>query len=194
MSIDIVAAAEAAQDPVEGEALAPPGWSIKNSNDVNFAFRCINENQAEAEDIKAQARAARDAIDAREAELLAKLQPRIAFMTAKLVEYAEANKGSLLIGKKRSHEFLGGTVSWRKKAAKVVVTDKPTLVEWLSQNGDPTLMRVKVEPDLRAIDDMIQKTGVLPPGLDLEPESETLTVTATALPTISGTPNKEILP
>ncbi len=188
--IDIVAAAEASQDPVE--ALAPTGWSIQSVHDVNFAFRCINENQGEAESIKTQAKAARDAIDAREAELLAKLQPRIAFFTSCIVNYVEAHKGELLIGRKRSHDFLGGTASWRRKPSKVIVTDKPALVEWLSQHGDPALMRVKVEPDLKAIDASIQATGVLPPGLDLEPESESLTVTATPLPVIDGTPSKEI--
>jgi phage host-nuclease inhibitor protein Gam len=159
---------------------------------VNFAFRCIGEEEAAIASIKAQRDHAVALIEAQAEALIAKRQPRLAFMTAKIVEYVEAHKKELLTGKRRSAEFLGGVASWRRKPAKVIVTDKPALVDWLSQNGDPALMRVKVEPDLKAIDAMILATGVLPPGLDLEPESETLTVTATALPTISASVTKEL--
>ena len=190
--IDIVAAAEAAQDPVEGEALAPPGWAVRSTADVNFAFSCKQESEAEIASIDAQLADLIALATARADSIKAKHQSRAAFFTARLVDYVEAHKGELLIGKKRSHEFLGGTVAWRKKPAKVVVTDKEALVSWLTENGDPALMRVTVAPDLKAIDASIQASGVLPPGLDLEPESETLTVTATALPTINGTPHKEI--
>jgi phage host-nuclease inhibitor protein Gam len=189
---DLVAAAEASQDPLDSEALAPPGWSIKGAPDVNFAFRCISEEETALASIDEQEAHAIAAIKAHADALRAKRQPRVAFFTAKIVEYVEAHKKELLTGKRRSAEFLGGVASWRRKPAKVVVTDKPALVEWLSQHGDPTLMRVKVEPDLKAIDAMILATGVLPPGLDLEPESETLTVTATALPQISASIQKEI--
>ena len=192
MSIDLVDQAEALQEPVEGEVLAPPGWAVRSVADVNFAFSCKLESEAEIASIDAQLADLVAQATARADSIKAKHQSRAAFFTARLVDYVEAHKGELLIGKKRSHEFLAGTVSWRKKAAKVVVTDKAALVEWLSQNGDPALMRVTVAPDLKAIDASIQATGVLPPGLDLEPESETLTVNATALPVISGTPHKEI--
>ena len=188
--ISIVEAAAAAQEPVE--AIAPPGWTVNGPNDVNFGFRRIGEENAAIASINDQRAAAHAAIDAHADALIAKRQPAVAYFTAKIVEYVEAHKGELLTGKRRSHEFLGGVAAWRRKPSKVVVTNKAALVEWLEQHGDPTLMRVTVAPDLRAIDASIQATGVLPPGLDLEPESETLTVTATPLPTISGTPNKEM--
>ena len=190
--IDIVAAAEASQEPVEGEALAPPGWRCRSIADAEFAFECVGESEEEIRQVDAQLADLIARATARADSIKAKAQKRVAFMTSCLVAFAEENKATLLTGKKRSRELVGGTFAWRKKGGKLLVTDKPALVEWLQEHGDPALMRIKVEPEVAAIDAMIKATGVLPPGVDLEPETDSLTCKATPLPVISGTPNKEI--
>lgn len=192
--IDIVEAAAAAQGPVEGEALAPAGWQVRSIADAEWAGEEVGASLEEIRQVDAQLADLIARATARADAIKAKAQKRVAFFTAALTHFAETNKTDLLIGKKRSRELVSVTFAWRKKPAKVVVTDKAQLVEWLSQHGDPALMKVTVTPDIRAIDASILATGVLPPGIDLEPESESLTVTATPLPTISGTPSKEMTP
>ena len=192
MSIDIVAAAEAAQDPVEGEALAHPGWQARSIADAEWAGEELGASLEEIRQVDAQLADLIVRATARADLIKSKAQKRVAFFTAALTAFAEQNRDTLLIGKKKSRELVSVTFAWRKKGGKIIVTDKPALVEWLQEHGDPALMRVKVEPALDAIDAMIKATGVLPPGLDLEPETESLKVTATPLPVLNGTPTKEL--
>ena len=193
MSISIVEQAEAMQAPVE-EHLAPPGWNVKNESDAEFAFRCVNESQAEIDNIDAQLTALIVAATERADAIKAKAQSRVSFFTAALATYAEQHKGELLIGKKRSRDFIGGTFSWRKKGGGPVVTDKAALVSWLTEHGDPSLMRVRVEPDLVAIKASIEATGVIPTGMDIEPERDELQVKATPLPILSAPSSTKELP
>jgi phage host-nuclease inhibitor protein Gam len=192
MTLPIIEAALATQEPVDGEALAPTGWRARSIADAEWAGEELGASEEEIRQVDAQLADLIARATARADAIKTKAQKRVAFFTAALVEFAETNRADLCIGKKKSRELVSVTFAWRKKAAKVIVTDKPALVEWLEQHGDPTLMRVRVEPDIKAIDAMILATGVLPPGLDLEPESETLTVTATALPQISASIQKEL--
>jgi phage host-nuclease inhibitor protein Gam len=175
---DLVAAAAEAQEPVEGEALAPPGWSIKplDFSGYEFALRCAGESQANIAAWQEAAKQAHAAIDARLAELVAKEEPRIAFFTARLAEAAERDKDSLLTGTKRSRAFLAGALKWRRKPAKVVIDDRAALVEYLTKNGDPELVRVKVEPDAKAIQARFEKDGVLLPGTSFESERDELSI------------------
>jgi phage host-nuclease inhibitor protein Gam len=187
MSLAIIDAALATQEPVDADALAREGaWAIKpvDLSGYEFAFRCAAESQAVIASWQEQARLAHAAIDARLAELVAKEEPRVTFFLGRLAEAAERDKLSLLTGKKRSREFLNGAVKWRRHPAKLVVEDRAVLVEHLTTNGDPALVRVKVEPDMKAIQARFEADGVLMPGCSFESERDDLTVETTPLPTL----------
>jgi phage host-nuclease inhibitor protein Gam len=187
MTLPIIEAALATQEPMEPDALAREGaWSIAplDLSGYEFALRCAGESQAAIAAWEAAAKAAHDAIDARLADLKAKEEPRIAFFMGRVAEAAERDKDTLLLGKKRSREFLAGKVAWRRKPAKVVIDDRAALVDYLTKNGDPDLVRVKVEPDLKAIQDRFAKDGVLLPGTSFESERDELSVEPLPTPTL----------
>ena len=174
---------------MDADALAREGaWSIAplDLSGYEFALRCAAESQAVIASWQEQAKAAHAAIDARLAELVAKEEPRVTFFLGRIAEAAERDKNSLLTGKKRSRSFLNGEVKWRRHPAKLVVEDRAVLAEYLTTNGDPALVRVKVEPDLKAIQARFEKDGVLLPGTSFESERDDLTVEPAALPTLTS--------
>ena len=189
MNLPIIDAALAVQEPVDPDALAREGaWSIKpvDLSGYEFALKRAGEEQARVAALQEAAKQAHAAIDARLAQLIAPSENIITFFLGRAAEAAERDKSSLLIGKRRSHSFLNGEVKWRKHAEKVVIEDRAALVDYLSKQDDPTLFRVKVEPDLKAIQEKFQKDGVLLPGTSFESEHDTLTVETTPLPTLTG--------
>lgn len=188
-TLAIIEAALSTQEPMDPDDLAREGaWGIKpvDLSGYEFAFRCAAESQAVIASWQEQAKKAHAAIDARLAELVAKEEPRVTFFLGRLAEAAERDKTSLLTGKKRSREFLNGAVKWRRHPAKLVVEDRAVLVEHLLLDGDPALVRMKPEPDLKAIQAKFEKDGVLLPGTSFESERDTLTVEPSSLPTLTA--------
>ena len=108
----------------------------------------------------------------------------------RIAAFAEPNKADILIGKKKSRELLAGTLAWRKKQPKLVVKDEEQLLEWLPSQ-DPKLYRVKIQPELAALKELVATTGVIPPGCDYEPERDELSIKATPFPTLTATATKK---
>ena len=50
----------------------------------------------------------------------------------------------------------------------------------LAQPVEAGLYRMKVSPEMRALQDRFKTTGEVPPGMDVVPESESITVEAIA--------------
>jgi phage host-nuclease inhibitor protein Gam len=187
MTLPIIEAALATQEPVDPDALAREGaWGIKplDLSGYEFAFRCAGESQAAVASWQEAARQAHAAIDARLAELVAREEPRITFFLGRIAEAAARDKDVLLLGKKRSREFLAGKVAWRKKSARLVIEDRAALMDFLTKDGDPALVRVKYEPEIKAIQARFEKDGVLLPGTSFESEKDEMTVEPSPLPTL----------
>jgi phage host-nuclease inhibitor protein Gam len=157
------------------------GWSVKDKSDAEFALRCIAEADADIADVRAAAEAARAQIAAREASLVAKAERRADFMRWQIARYAEANRSSLLRGKRKTAEFLHGALKWRSKPERLEVVDKDALAAWLAtQPPERCLYRIEFKPEMRALQELLRTTGEVPPGTEAKPAEETLTVEAVA--------------
>ena len=196
----LVAAAEAAQ-PSRDELLAllessvtpVTPWTPAGDRDVEWALECIAESEAESASIDQQLADLVERATARANALKVKAERRADFFRGRVTDYAEANKAGLLTGKKRSREYLSGKIGWRKRGGKLVVADRQALADWL-MTQDPALYRMRLEPEMKALQELARTQGVIPPGCDWEPERDELHVEASPLPTITATPTTKELP
>jgi len=76
-------------------------------------------------------------------------------------------------GSKKSRTFPAGSVGWRKVASKLKVVDEAAALDWARADGNPSLIRVKVELNRAALGEHFKSTGEVPPGCEVEPEGET---------------------
>lgn len=148
-------------------------WRIQNVQSCEWAMSRAAALESEQTQIEQAAQEAHKRIDHRKDTLLAKLERGINFFKMHIADYAAKNRDALLGGgKRKSKTFLHGTVGWRKKGGKLTVANKEELATWLREHGDITLFRVKIEPEMAALQAAFQTTGVIPPGCEYVPESE----------------------
>jgi phage host-nuclease inhibitor protein Gam len=191
---DLVTAAAAAQEPLEADAIVEKGaWAPQTIRDVEWALEMAGESEAEVASIDEQEADAIARIKARADSLRAKAERRATYFKGRVAEFAAAHRSELLVGTKKSREFIAGVVAWRKKAGGLVVVDKAALQAWLSTQ-DPSLFRVKLEPEMDTLQKQFKETGIVPPGCDFRSDTEELTVKATALPQLSASIQKEMKP
>jgi phage host-nuclease inhibitor protein Gam len=153
------------------------GWLIRDLGSADWAISRVAECQAEAAEIDRQADAAIERINRRREALKEKAARGEAFFRARLLMFAETHRDEILTGKKRSREFVHGRIQFRKKAERLVVKDREALLAWLAtQPVEAGLYRVRLEPELRAIQDRFKTAGEIPPGCEVEPESETVEI------------------
>lgn len=172
-----IATYEDAEDP----GVTGLGWVIENDGSADFALRRMSEGAAEVESIHAQAEAAVAHIRKREAELVEKAQRVVRFMDFKLTEYARANRSKLLRGTKKSKDYIHGRIAYRKKGGRLVVKDREALLAWLAtQPVEAGLYRMRLEPEMRALQEQFKTAGEIFPGCEFEPEYEDVVIEAAA--------------
>ena len=192
MSLAIVEAAAASQEPLEPAAIVEAGvWEPRTLRDVEWCLEQIAESEAEQADIDEQLRDLIARATARADKIKAGSQNRVAFFTGRVSQFAEKNKADLLIGKAKSRQFLSGKIGWRRRSGRLVVTEKIALADWLATQ-DPSLFRIKIEPEMKALQAQVQKDGIIPPGCTWNEEMDELYVEASPLPTLNAAPAKEI--
>ena len=165
---DIVAWAERQMEPVEPQ---DPGsnWQIENVPDLDWALQRVVEISREKEQLVA----AHEAYKRRVETLIDKAQRGVAYFEAQIAAYCEKAKPLLLgSGARKSRTFPYGTVGWRHKNSRLVVKDKDALNEWLMKQSDVSLYRVKVEPEMKALQEHFRTQGVIPPGMEVQEEGE----------------------
>jgi phage host-nuclease inhibitor protein Gam len=172
-----IAAYEDEHDPAVRGA-----WQIDSLGSADWALARLAECEAEAAEIDRQAAATIERVRRRAEELKTKAARGAAFFSYKLMAFAETHRATLLgSGKKKSREFLHGKIGWRKKGGKLVVRDREALCEWLAlQPVEAGLYRMKLEPEMRAIQERFKAAGEIPPGCDFEPEYEDIEIKASA--------------
>ena len=148
----------------------------------------LGEVEAEIAAIEASAAAFIDPIAKRRDALKAAAQRRANFKRLGLEEYAKLHRSDIVRGGKKSRDLIAGTIGFRSKSERLVVVDRPALIAWLETQPDPSLYRVKVEPEMAKLQALFRTTGVLPPGCDMEPESETVHIETFALPQLENKP------
>lgn len=164
-----------------GSESVDPNWKITDLGAADWALSRLAECQAEAAAIDAQAEAAIARIRQRADALKMKAAKGESFFRFKLAEYAERERSSLLTGKKKSRELLHGKIGWRAKAERLEVVDKDALTAWLAaQPVESGLYRMTLAPEMRAIQDAYKRDGIVPPGMDVKPAEEILTIEACA--------------
>jgi phage host-nuclease inhibitor protein Gam len=165
------------QDEIDPEVRGP--WKVENVQSADWALSRLGECEREAAEIVAQAQAAHEAIDRRAERLTLRAQRGAAFFTMRLLQWADKNPTEIHRGKKKSRDFLHGVIGTRKKGGRLVVTDKDALTAWVrEQPPERGFFRVKVEPEMKTLQDEYQKNGIVPPGMEVEPEREELYVKA----------------
>ena len=176
--------------------LAPAGhagpWQPTTVRDVEWCLERIGEAETDISEVQAQLDAAVKALTARAMALTDKANRR-AFWFRGLVEaWAVTNRDQVVRGKAKSRELLGGAIGFRAKAEQVVVLDEAAVLAW-AEPDHADCVRVKTEVNKSALAKYVKTTGVIPPGVDVKPASESLTITVTPLPTIQGS-QKGVLP
>jgi phage host-nuclease inhibitor protein Gam len=146
-------------------------WIIDSRTSADWAMQRMDECAAEADAIDAQYEAALARLKARRDQLVERTNRGSAFFEFKLKEWACRNRASLLNGKAKSIPMLHGVIGWRKKGGNLKVVDAAALEAWLlAQPIEAGLYRMKVEPEMRAIQALFKSLGEIPPGCEVQPE------------------------
>lgn len=156
-------------------------WSIGNVAELDWAMKRL----AEFRKMVAQNNAVEAANIARVKAVTQRLNESmagdIAFFSGQIEQYVRANRLALIgSGKKKSRTFVHGTVAFRKSGGHPVITDKELLFQWaMSQPVEANVIRLKTELAWDTIKSMVEKTtGEIPPGVDIEPETESFKIEA----------------
>jgi phage host-nuclease inhibitor protein Gam len=179
-------------DTQELEDAAPEGFSIQGPDTLNWALGVLSEVEADIACIKAQVEEARRRIDARAAELTDKAERRGQYLHALVEQYASTHRSDIVRGKKKTLEVLNGSVGFRSKPGKLVVQDKQALESWLLSQDDLTLYRTSIAPEMDLLKRAAREHGVVPPGCEWVPESESIVIKPAA-PTLTAAPSAPAL-
>jgi phage host-nuclease inhibitor protein Gam len=189
--LDLIATAETYGEPSLPEPIATyedasdpevrGGWQIETAASVDWALQRLAECEAEAEAVDAQADAAIARINARRDELKARAARGAGFFRFKLTEYAVGHRSALLTGKKKSRDFVHGRLGFRQKGGRLEVRDRDALLAWLAEQPvEDGLYRMKLEPEMKAIQARFKSANEVPPGCEYTPEYEDVVIEAEA--------------
>lgn len=175
---NIEAAQPAYQD--ETDPTVRDGWQVENLGSLEWAMSRIADLEAERDEVQAATLDAVHRVEARGAALVQKVERGVHFFRGQVLRYIEAHRGELLKGgARKSRTLIYGTVGWRSGGGRLKAIDKDALAAWAAaQPVELGLYRVKVEPDMKAIQAYAKRTGEVPPGTEYETEHETAYVTA----------------
>ena len=169
-------------DEFDEDSIATKRWEICTVYAADWALSRLGEVEAEIASIKEQGEAAKARIDSRVADLTLRANRLAAFFRLRLTEYATKHRTELLGGgKKKSRDFVSGRLGWRKKGGRLRVVDEAALEPWLLAQGvESGLFRLKVEPDKKALQKLLEEQGQVPPGCEYDPEFDDVYVEANA--------------
>ena len=178
-------------DPAFASALTPPerpveyiddedstvrtGWQIQNKSTADWALSRVAMAKAHIADIESQRDEHIRRTNERADKLIEAERRTVGFMEAHLGKWATENRDALLQGStKKSLSFVHGSIGWRRREGRLVVVDEAALKAWLTQQDDVTLFRVKVEPEMAALQQNYKAKGVIPPGMEFVATQEKL--------------------
>lgn len=154
-------------------------WSIQNIQSLEWALGRLAALEAERDHIDAAVAEAKKRLDERREELVTRALRGIGFFESHIAKYATENREAILGGgNRKSRVLLHGTVGWRRREGRLVVVDAPALQRWLREQDDVSLFRVKIEPEMAALQENFKKNGVIPPGMEYVETQEKLYIEA----------------
>jgi len=172
---ELIAAVDAITRPApppeyvdEGYPEIRTGWQITDTGTFDWAFSIAAKKKAAILSWEERAAAAKARIDAELDRNVKQLRYGIAFMEAQIGRYATEHREEMLAltGGKTIKAADGGKVQWRKQEGRLVVVDEDALGTWLREQDNVDLFRVKLSPDMKALQDNFKKNGVIPPGME----------------------------
>jgi len=162
-------------------------WEIKTISpgiipaSADWTLQRAGECEAEIATVEDHYQAALKRLNERRAELIDRAQRGVNYFQYKLLQWATKERPWLLKGKAKSVQLMHGTFGWRKSGGRLKVEDKDALAAWLSEQPiESGLYRVKIEPEMRALQEHCRKSGEVPPGCTFEPEYDQFYVKAEA--------------
>jgi phage host-nuclease inhibitor protein Gam len=156
-------------------------WRVTDLSSADWALRRLAECEAEAAEIDRQAEAAIAQIEARRAALKARAENGAGYFRFQLIRFAGEKRGELLKGSKKSRDLIHGRIQFRASPERLKVTDPVALEGWLlTQPPEAGLYRMKIAPEMRALNERFKAEGEIPPGCDVEPSRESITIEAQA--------------
>jgi phage host-nuclease inhibitor protein Gam len=147
-------------------------WNGPQSlEELDWVLMRIAEIQAEVEENKRLLRAAIAHAESRIERLNERAEHGVAFLTGHAKLYLRQHRDEILKhGKKKSRTLVYGTVGFRSRGDRLAVMDENALAAWAQDQGLVELVRIKVEPDIRAIRDYAEEKGIIPPGMAEQPQ------------------------
>lgn len=173
----------------EEDQRATDGWHIQDIETLDWALSRMADLKREIAENESVMEAAIIRLRMRTAKLNERAARGVTFFEGRVREYAEIHRKDLLGGgKKKSRALPHGVVSWRKSGGGFKANDKEALLAWAQkQPVELGFIRFKEEPAWDVIKAHCEKTGEAPPGVDVEPESETFKVEPISMEAKSGT-------
>ena len=162
-------------DQLDALAEAEGPFRITDPESLAWAMDVQAKAEAERATVERIYEAGIKRLDAWRLQRLEAVESGTAYLTAEMTRYATENRKALVKGRSKTIDLPNGSISWRKSAEKLTVTDKQALAEWaVGQGVLAGLYRVTTAPDMKAIQAHFKQTGELPPGTDYSPEVETI--------------------
>lgn len=166
-------------EDVEG-GLETLGWTIADLDTLDWALSRMADSEREVEENNKLAQEAIGRIKLKTEILNERAEKAIAFFRSQIAAYAETHRAELLGGgKKKSRTLLHGTIGWRKKGGALEMKDAAALLDWARlQPIESNVLRIKEEPAWDVIKKSYPdaKSGEIPPGCDVVPETEEITI------------------
>lgn len=167
-------------DGATGEILGmatEPTFKVGDRSSAEWVMERLTEAEAELAAIAARRKVLLDNLAGMEAEA----QRRADWLRYRFGAELEAWAAAELEGKKqRSIKTPFGTLAFRKKAAKVVVTDEEAAVTYLEDLGLTDAVKVTKKVLLSVLNNSTGAVAYLaqekPPGITVEPESDGFTI------------------
>lgn len=162
------------------EPLPDESWGITDLESMDWALARICDMEREMEENEMLAKASIGRIELKTEILNERAQKAVDFFRSRVASYAQEHRAELVGGgKKKSRTLLHGFVGWRKGGGNLEVKDKEALLEWArAQPIETNFLRVKEEPAIDEIKRAFGQTGEIPPGCDVTPQVEELTIKA----------------
>lgn len=176
---------EPTAEQIDGEEMIPiphwgsdsEPWRVKGMSDRIFGMDVLAKAALEKARDKSIYDAAKARLDAWLTSREEAIDSGVAYVKAEMERDATTHRAELVKGRTKTIDLPNGTISWRKSGGRLVVTDKEALAQWCVEEGpDKALYRVKTEPEMVKVQALFKATGVIPPGCDVEPEVESITI------------------
>lgn len=183
-SMKIVDVVEPPPDsPPSGEPVvgAADQWTIQTIEDVDWALSRIADLERQKKENAAIVEHRISVLKVRLETLNERLDTSQRYFREKVLTWAMNNRKALLgTGKKKSRDLPHGRIAWRTRPARLEVIEAEKLLAWArDQPMETGVLRITEAPAMTEIQKHFRTTGEVPPGTDVRPESEELSVEPT---------------